>query len=270
MAFIDLAHKTGRKTDSIAAEQAPPAVRTITRRDLGEALRKGLADFSAAPTHVLFLGLMYPLMGFLLFRATFQYNLLPLLFPLVAGFAIVGPFAAIGLYEISRLREQGKAVTWQNALEVVHTPNIKSILLLGGILLTLLVMWLGAAHLLYAAIFGDAAPKSFDVFAREIFGTKLGTELLIVGHLVGAMFAAAAFAISVVSFPLLLDRNVDVAMAVGTSLRAIQANPRVMVEWAALVAALLIAGSLPLLMGLAAVVPVLGHATWHLYRRVVV
>jgi uncharacterized membrane protein len=266
MAFVDLGHRTG----SAAAEQTPPAVRTITRNDLREALRKGLADFSAAPTHVLFLGLMYPLIGFLLFRATFQYNMLPLLFPLVAGFAIVGPFAALGLYEISRLREQGKAVSWRNALEVVRTPNAKSILLLGGILLTLFVLWLGTAHLLFAAIFGDAEPKSLGAFAHEIFATKLGTELLIVGHLVGALFAAAAFAVSVVSFPLLLDRNVNVATAIGTSYRAIAANPRVMLEWAVVVAALLMAGSVPLLLGLAVVVPVLGHATWHLYRRVVV
>jgi uncharacterized membrane protein len=123
---------------------------------------------------------------------------------------------------------------------------------------------------LYGAIFGDEGPKSLAAFAQDILGTKLGTELLIVGHLVGAMFAAAAFAISVVSFPLLLDRNVDVATAIGTSLRAIAANPRVMLEWAVIVAALLMIGSVPLLIGLAVVVPILGHATWHLYRRVVV
>jgi uncharacterized membrane protein len=172
MAFIDVNHSAG----SVAAEQARPEVRTITAGDLGDALRKGVADFSAAPTHVLFLGMMYPVLGFVLARAVFQYNVLPLLFPLVAGFAILGPFAAIGLYEISRLREQGRPVNWRNALEVVHAPGFKSILLLGGVLLALFSTWLGAAHLLYAAIFGDEGPKTLAAFAQDIVGTKLGTE----------------------------------------------------------------------------------------------
>lgn len=264
MAHVDL------PLNSDVAQVTVPVVRTISRNDLREALRKGVADFSAAPTHVIFLGLIYPLIGFVLFRATFQYNVLPLLFPMVAGFAILGPFAAIGLYEISRLREQGRPVSWLNALEVVRAPGFKSILLLGAILMTLFVLWLGAAHLIYAAIFGDAEPKSLGAFIDLILDTRSGTLLLIVGHVVGAVFAVIAFAISVVSFPLLLDRNVGVVTAVMTSIRAIATNPRVMAEWAVLVAALLIAGSIPLLLGLAAVMPVLGHATWHLYRRVVV
>ncbi len=256
--------------DTDAARTPVLGVRTITRNDLLQALRKGLADFNAAPTHILFLGLIYPLLGFILFRATFHYNLLPLLFPLVAGFAILGPFAAIGLYEISRLREQGRPVTWRDALEVIYAPGFKSILLLGAILLALFILWLGAAHLIYAAIFGDPEATSLRAFLDQIFDTRSGALLLVVGHAVGAMFAAVAFAISVISFPLLLDRNVDVVTAIRTSLRAVVANPQFMAEWALLVAALLIAGSVPLLLGLAAVVPVLGHATWHLYRRVVI
>jgi uncharacterized membrane protein len=266
-----MAHSNVHLDDGVHSDLAAlPTVRAITRADLQDALRKGLADFSAAPTHVIFLTLIYPALGLLLCRAAFQYSVLPLLFPLVAGFAIMGPFAAIGLYEISRLREQGKAVTWRNGLEVVRAPGFKSILLLGGILMALFLAWLAAAHLIYATIFGEAVPKSLGTFIDQIFETRPGALLLIVGHLVGALFAAVAFAISVVSFPLLLDRNVDVVTAIGTSLRAIAANPWTMLEWAALVAALLIVGSLPLLVGLAAVMPVLGHATWHLYRKVVV
>jgi uncharacterized membrane protein len=270
MAVISITQKSEPSAGRTTAAQALPAVRTITRGDLRDALSKGIADFSAAPTHVIFLGLMYPLLGFVLARAVFQYNVLPLLFPLVAGFAILGPFAAIGLYEISRLREQGRPVSWRNALEVVRAPGFKSILLLGGVLLALFSIWLGAAHLLYGAIFGDDVPRTLGGFIDQIFETRRGGLLLIFGHLVGAAFAVMAFAVSVVSFPVLLDRNVDVATAIGTSLRAIAANPRVMCEWAIVVAALLMAGSVPVLLGLAVVVPVLGHATWHLYRRVVV
>jgi uncharacterized membrane protein len=270
MAVIDGTQQTEHSAGTTAAAQAPPTVRTITRGDLRDALSKGMADFSAAPTHVIFLGLMYPLLGFLLARAVFQYNVLPLLFPMVAGFAILGPFAAIGLYEISRLREQGLPVSWRDALEVVRAPGFKSILLLGGVLLALFSVWLGAAHLLYGAIFGDDVPRTLGGFIDQIFDTRRGALLLVLGHLLGAAFAVAAFAISVVSFPLLLDRNVNVGTAIGTSFRAIAANPRVMLEWAVVVAALLMAGSVPLLLGLAVAVPVLGHATWHLYRRVVV
>ena len=262
-------------TASVTKRAELPVIRHIGLGDLQDALRQGLADFSAAPTHAIFLGLVYPVVGLLLFRATFHYEIIPLLFPIVAGFAILGPFGAIGLYEISRVRELGQAVTWRNALAVMHTRSLIAILMLGAVLTGIFVMWLFAAYGIYEAFLGKAEtgyvqPLSIGMLTDQVLGTRAGWKMLIVGNLVGAAVAIAAFMISVVSFPLLIDRNADAMTAAQTSIRAVMANPVAMVQWGLIVVALLVLGSLPALMGLAVVMPVLGHATWHLYRKVVV
>lgn len=252
------------------ATEAGPAVRKIGYSDLRDALTKGIADFRAAPTHVLFLSVIYPVIGLLLFRATFRYELLPLLFPLAAGFALVGPFAAIGLYEISRAREQGRSVTWRTAFEVLKSPRLGPILVLGGVLMGLFVAWLGAAHIVYTTVMGTEAPKSLYDLAGTILGTAAGSKVLVIGNLIGFAFALAAFSISVVAFPLMLDRPVGAATAAVTSVRAVLQNPLVMAQWGLMVAIVLAIAALPLLVGLSIAMPVLGHATWHLYRRLVV
>lgn len=248
----------------------PLEIRHIGRADLVDALRQGLADFNASPTHAIFLCLIYPVVGLLLARATFSYGLVPLLFPAIAGFALLGPFAAIGLYEISRLRELGQPVTWRNALGVIHAKSFLAILMLGAVLAGVFGVWMFTADAIYSAYFGDAAPRSLGALAAQILTTRAGWEMMILGDVVGALFAIVAFAISVVSFPLLIDRNTDAATAVATSLRAVTANPLAMVQWGLIVAVALVLGSIPLLVGLAVVMPVLGHATWHLYRKMVV
>ena len=259
---------------SVTKRSDLPAIKHIGLADLRDALWQGLADFNAAPTHAIFLGLVYPVVGLLLFRATFHYEIIPLLFPIVAGFAILGPFSAIGLYEISRVRELGQAVTWRNALAVMHTRSLIAILLLGAVLTGIFVTWLFAAYGIYEAFVGQAGlnqsgPASLGAMTDQVLGTRAGWKMLIVGNLVGAVFAVAAFMISVVSFPLLIDRDADAMTAVQTSIRAVTANPVAMLQWGLIVVALLVIGSLPALLGLAVVVPVLGHATWHLYRKVV-
>ena len=244
-------------------------IRNIGPSDLIDALRMGLADFNATPTHAVFLSLIYPAAGLLLFAATFRYELIPLLFPIAAGFAILGPVAAIGLYEISRLRERGQAVTWRNMLGIAHRRSVAAIFMLAGVLLALFILWLAAAYGIYASIFGETAPATLGIFVDQITTAK-GMTLLVVGNLVGFAFAVLAFAISVVSFPLLIDKDADAVTAALTSVRAVAANPVMMTAWGLIVVALLVIGSLPLLMGLAVVMPILGHATWHLYRKLVV
>ncbi|MDB5458945.1 MAG: hypothetical protein JWO72_686 [Caulobacteraceae bacterium] len=249
--------------------QAPPVIRRIEVRDLWDALRKGAGDLGAIRDDVLFIGLIYPVAGLVLARLTFSYNLLPLVLPLVAGFALIGPVAAIGLYEISRRREQGMHVTWATAFGVVRSPALGSILWLGSMLLGLFVLWLAAAYGIYLATLGPAPPISVAAFMHDVFLTGAGWAMIVAGVGVGFLFAALALAISVVSFPLLLDRNVGMTRAIATSVRAVAANPGPMALWGAIVVAGLVLGSAPALLGLIFVMPVLGHATWHLYRKVI-
>ena len=252
--------------DSIHAR---PAVRTIRLADLKDALRRGLADFSVMPTHVAFLCLIYPIVGLVLARLTLGYDVLPLLFPLAAGFALVGPFAAIGFYELSRRREQGLPISWADAFDVLRSPSRGAIAALGLLLLTIFVIWIAVAQAIYIANFGYEAAASIPHFLDQVFTTPAGWTLIIVGNFVGFLFAVAVLAISVVSFPLLVDRDVGAVEAVLTSMRAVARNPITMAAWGMIVAALLVIGSLPFFFGLAVAVPVLGHSTWHLYRKLV-
>ena len=246
-----------------------PVVRTIGLADLKDALAKGLDDFRAMPTHVIFLSVIYPIVGIALGAATFGYDVVPLLFPLAAGFALIGPLAAIGLYELSRRRELGLDTSWKHAFDIIHSPSIWGIAALGVLLLVLFAVWLAVAQAIYVAAFGIDEQVSPIAFARKVLATPQGYRLIVVGNAVGFLFAVVAFALSVVSFPLLLDRHVGVAAAIVTSVRAVLKNPVTMAVWGLLVATALAIGSLPFFIGLAVVMPVLGHATWHLYRKVV-
>jgi uncharacterized membrane protein len=246
-----------------------PVVRSIGLVDLRDALAKGVDDFRAMPTHVLFLSLIYPLIGLGLAAATLGYNFIPLLYPLAAGFALVGPIAAIGLYELSRRRELGLDTSWKHVFDVIHSPSLPSIAALGAILLVIFSVWLAVADAIYIATFGQDEQIAFGEFMRRVFTTPEGQRLIVVGNLVGFLFAVLAFALSLVSFPLLLDRNVGVAVAIITSIKAILRNPVMMVAWGLFVAGALLLGSLPFFIGLAVVMPILGHSTWHLYRKVV-
>jgi uncharacterized membrane protein len=250
--------------------QAVPVVRKIEARDLWDALKKGMTDVGALRDDVLFIGLIYPLAGVLFAMLAANYDLLPLVFPLASGFALIGPVAAIGLYELSRRREQGDHVRWLDAFGVFRSPALMSIVGLGAILLGLFFVWLGVAYEIYLInLGGGPAPQTIAAFERSVFQTGGGWAMIAEGFGVGFLFAVVAFVISVVSFPLLLDRDVSMWTAIGTSLRVVKANPGVMLLWGAIVAGLLALGSLPALVGLIFVVPMLGHATWHLYRKMI-
>ena len=254
-----------------AAEPAGemPVVRHISTADLRDVLASGLDDFRAMPTHVVFLSLIYPVIGILLGRAAFGLELVPLLYPIATGFALVGPFAAIGLYELSRRREMGLDTSWKHAFDVVHSPSFPSILALGLLLVAIFCIWIGVAHMIYVSNFGFREPESLRGFAGTVLTTPAGHNMILLGNAIGFLFAVAAFALSVVSFPLLLDRNVGLATALTTSLKAVLANPPTMALWGLIVTAGLVLGSLPFFIGLAVVMPILGHSTWHLYRKLV-
>jgi uncharacterized membrane protein len=265
---FESAGRVGRRTlDTL--HSPPPAVRRIAVADLGTVLLRGFDDFIAFRTDVIFVCIFYPLVGLVLARLAFGYELLPLIFPLASGFALIGPFGAVGLYEMSRRREAGMAAGWAEALAVVRAPSFGAIVLLGLMLMAIFLLWLLAAWAIYVATLGPPPPASVNAFLRDVFTTDAGWMLIVAGVGVGFLFALLALMISVVSFPLLLDREVGVDTAVLTSIRAVAANPAPMAAWGLIVAGALVLGSIPFFLGLIVVMPVLGHATWHLYRAVV-
>jgi uncharacterized membrane protein len=246
-----------------------PAIRRIKGVDLMEVLVQGLSDFEAYRSDVIFLCLIYPIIGVALVWLTFGYGMLPLAFPLLTGFALVGPIAAVGLYEMSRRREQGISTTWVDAFGAIRSPGFGAILVLGSVLLATFLLWLLTANLIYQITLGPEPPVSIAGFIRDVFTTSSGWMMIIAGVGVGFIFAFLVLAISVVSFPLLLDRDVGLDAAVWTSICAVTANPGPMLLWGLIVAGGLLIGSIPAFLGLIIVMPVLGHATWHLYRKVV-
>ncbi len=248
---------------------AGPIIRAIGLSDLYEALRLGWEDFKAVPSHAIILCVIYPVLGLVLARTVLGYSVLPLLFPLAAGFALIGPFAALGLYELSRRRERGEQPSAWDALDVLRSPSFGAMLGLGTLLLALFVTWVATAQAIYVAAFGYESAAGIPDFATRVLTTQQGWWLIVVGCGVGFLFAVVALCVSVVSFPLMLDRHAGAADAMVTSLRAVARNPVPMAAWGLIVAVLLVLGSLPFFLGLAIVLPLLGHATWHLYRKMI-
>ena len=248
---------------------AQPLIRTVHVSDLRDALAKGVDDFYAMPTHAMFLCIIYPIVGFVLARLTFGYSVLPLLYPLMSGFALIGPVAALGLYEMSRRKQAGLETSAANALDVLESSSVGAIAALALLLFFIFMIWVAVANAIYIANFGYAPPASVTAFLHDVLTTRAGWTLIVVGNGVGLLFAIVVLSIGVVSFPLLLDRDVGAAVAVLTSIRVVAHNPATMMVWGLIVAALLVIGSLPLFFGLTVVMPILGHATWHLYRKAV-
>ena len=246
-----------------------PEIRRLGLPDLTTALQLGLDDFKAIPTQIVFLCLLYPVIGLVAAR-TATGDLLPLLFPLAAGLSLMGPVLAIGLYEISRRRERGQAVSWINAFDVLRAPGLFGIVALGLVLFLIFALWLLSARAIYHATIATDVPGSIGGFLGMVTTAAGGAQLILFGNLVGLVFATVVLAISAVSFPMMLDRACPPVLAVQTSLRVVTRNPAIMAGWGLAVAVLLALGSIPFFVGLAVVMPVLGHATWHLYRRAVV
>lgn len=248
---------------------AEPVVRRIGMDDVWASLSQGWRDFLEVPTQLFFLAIIYPVVGLLLGFAAAGGNLLTLVWPMTAGFALIGPIAAVGIYEMSRRREQGLPVSWTDATAVFRSPGIASIVGVGIVLAVLFVAWVAAAHWIYRTTVGLDQPESFADLWRIAFHTPEGMRLMLIGDIVGFLFAVVALSVSVVSIPLLLERDLGPVAAIRISVRSVMVNPAPMALWGLLVAGLLVLGAIPVFVGLAVVMPVLGHATWHLYRKVI-
>ena len=247
-----------------------PEIRPITTADLDWALAEGWRDFKEKRGDLLVIGLLYPIICLVAAYLTANAPLLPLFFPLVAGLSIAGPAVASGFYELARRREEGRDSSWWHFLDPLNGRSRTPLAVLTGGLAVLFVGWLSVAYLVYAATFGVDAPLDVRLFATALFTTPQGWTLILLGNLAGAGFAVAALVLSLVSFPMVVDKPVDAALAVRTSIAAVRENPRAAVGWGLRVAGLLFLGLLPAAIGLAVVLPWLGYATWHLYTRIVV
>jgi uncharacterized membrane protein len=246
-----------------------PTIRTITVDDITASLREGADDFRAMPAFGMAIGLFYALGGMAIVALVFSYGMPVLAFPMLAGFALIGPFAAMGLYEASRRRDMGQSVGVGDIFAVRRATTTANVMFLGFILLFALFVWTRIALLIYALFFG-LQPLAFGDLITAVFTTVDGFAFLLLGNAVGAAFAFIVFSITVVSFPYMLEKDVDPVTAVALSVSAVAKNVMPLAGWALFVAVALVASWTPFFLGLIVVLPVLGHATWRLYKRMIV
>lgn len=257
-------------TDAMRSEvTAPPEIRTLTIAHLKTALRKGLDDFMALRSDVFFLIAIYPVIGLVLALFAFNSAQLPMLFPLAAGFTLLGPVAATALYEMSRQRETGAPTGWGAALRALRAHVIGPVLLLAVYLTAIFVIWMFAAKFIYDITLGPLPPATLGGFLGDVLTTAAGWQMIILGMGTGFVFAVMVLVISLVSFPMLIDRRAGLPVAVMTSVGVARRNPRIVAIWGLIVAFGMTLGMIPAFLGLVIALPVLGHATWHLYRAAV-
>jgi uncharacterized membrane protein len=259
-------------SDANAGAQMPPAmpvVRTIGFDDLKAAFSAGVKDFMAAPLFGLFFGAFYALGGLAIVMFISSLEMHYMIYPLAIGFPLVGPFIAVGLYEVSRGIQRGEVLTWRSVLAKVWEQKGRELSIMAFVTLFIMWVWMYQVRLLVALFLGLKSFSTLAGFIDIVLHTPEGMRFLAVGHVVGAVLYAVLFTVTVVSIPLLLDREVDFVTAIITSVKAVMKNPVVMLGWALLVLALTALALLPAFLGLLVVLPVLGHATWHLYQKLV-
>ena len=254
---------------AIVGSTAAIPVNKIGLVDLVHAVEEGIADFREKPTHLFFLAVIYPVATLFAFLVINNDRLMPLVFPILSGLVLVGPFIGLAMEEMSRHREKGLDMSWGHAFNFFEHPAFKDVALLGLFNIVLFLGWVAAANTVFVMTLGDAWSASMSNFTAQVLTTQQGWAMIVIGNALGFAFAVAALAFGVISFPLLLDKNCGLATAVETSVRAVTTNPIPMAAWGLFVGITLVVGAIPLLVGLAVVVPVLGHATWHLYRKMV-
>lgn len=246
-----------------------PEVRAIVFGDIVEALVQGLRDLQAAPRYGLAFGLLYMLGGIAIVACLSALQMTYLAYPLAVGFAILGPFVAVGVYQVSRDLGSGTPLSFRRLWSVVR--GRREVGWMAFVVGFFFIIWMYQVRLLLALFLGNAGSfASLSEFLQIVFSTTEGVLFLLVGNVIGAALSLILFSITVVSFPLVLERDVDFVTAMITSVRAVAKNPVPMLGWAVIVVVVLVVSTLPLFLGLLVTLPILGHTTWHLYRKLVV
>ena len=261
-------HALDREEAPAALPRPDPFVREITIGDVNEAWARGLRDFQARPIFGLVFGAFYAAAGMVIISGATTLGMSYLAYPLAAGFALIGPFAAVGLYEVSRCLEADLAPSWYHVLRVVVEQRNRQLAWLAFVVLFIFIVWMYQVQLLFALFVGLHSFATLKDLL-SLVTTPEGIAFLLLGNAIGALLSLILFALTVVSIPLVLDHEIDFVTAMITSVRAVVANPGPMLGWGVTVGALLMLASLPFFLGLVVVLPILGHATWHLYRKVV-
>ncbi len=247
-----------------------PVVRKITVDDVVDALASGLRDFRRAPIYGLVFGGTFAIGGILIILTLVAFDMSYLSYPLAAGFALIGPFAAVGLYEVSRRLSLDEPVTWQAILSTIWAQKGRELSWMAFVVLFVQIMWMYQVRLLLALFLGFRSFASFSEFVSQVISTPEGLMFLAVGHVVGAILSLILFSLTVIAFPLLLEEDRDFITAMITSVKAVAISPVPMIGWAMIVTITLVASLLPAFVGLVITLPVLGHTTWHLYKKCVV
>ena len=246
-----------------------PYLNTITFADIGTAFAQGISDFRKAPQYGLFFGGIFAVAGLIIIASVLWFDMPWMIYPFAIGFPLVGPFAAVGLYEVSRRLEAGERLDWSGILSVIWRQRTREFSWMAFVSLFIFWVWIYQVRLLIAIILGFKASTSLNRFFEVLVSTQEGALFLIVGHIVGAILALVLYSVTVVALPFLLERNTDFVTALATSVRAVFTSPVPMLGFGICVTLLIIVASLPFFIGFLVVLPVLGHATWHLYRKIV-
>ena len=243
---------------------------TISFDDLNQCLRRGIRDFKTAPFYGMFFGAIFAVIGLLIFQSLFIWQKSWMMYPFLIGFPLIGPFAAVALYDISRKLEQGQTLSWQSTFAFLRSQLNREIRWMAFVMLFIFWVWMYQIRLLIALILGRMSFSTLQSFIDVVTGTTEGLLFILVGHVIGAILALFLFSVTVISMPLLLDRDCDFITAMITSFKVVFNSPLVMLSWGVFVTLAVLFSFVPLFLGLLLVLPILGHTSWHLYRRAVV
>jgi uncharacterized membrane protein len=269
MAPGDAINDADANSSSGARPGGLPKVNPLTTRDLRDCLISGLSDFARAPAFGLFFGAMVALFGIGIVAALTIFDTPWLIYPFAIGFPLVGPFLAVGLYEVSRRLQAGSPLTWSGVTGVILAQRSREFIWMAFVVLFVFWIWMYQIRLLLAVFLGQLSFSSFDAFTQVLLHTPQGLMFLVFGHVIGAVLALSLFSLTVIAMPMLLDREVDFITAMITSVKAVIISPVPMLGWGIIITLAVIAACLPFFLGLVIVLPVLGHATWHIYKKAV-